>query len=91
MGAPSSSIFSEIYLQYLENTTIYDLLVQYNIKGYFRYVEDILFVYNKTNTNTDDLLDRFNNGSPELNFTIKKNRKSTSSMLLSREIRKNSP
>ena len=26
MGAPTSSIFSEIYLQYLENTTTYNIL-----------------------------------------------------------------
>jgi hypothetical protein len=44
MGAPSSSIFPGFYLQYLENSRIYDLLPTHNIAGYFRYVDDILIV-----------------------------------------------
>jgi hypothetical protein len=47
MGAPTSSIFSEIYLQLLENQKIYQLLNKHNIKGYFRYVDDILIVNDK--------------------------------------------
>jgi hypothetical protein len=42
MGAPTSSLFSEIYLQHLETTLIVDILLQYHIVGYFRYVDDIL-------------------------------------------------
>jgi len=45
MGAPTSSIFSELYLQFLKNSTIYSILLNYDIKGYFRYVNDILIVY----------------------------------------------
>jgi hypothetical protein len=33
MGAQSSSLFSEIYLQYLEHTTIFDILLQ-QLTGY---------------------------------------------------------
>jgi hypothetical protein len=72
MGAPTSSIFSELYLQYLENSTIYNLLIKYSIIGYFRYVDDILIVYNESTTNIDDLLDQFNNVSPKLDFTIER-------------------
>ena len=32
MGAPTSSILSEIYLQYMENTTIYELLIKYMLR-----------------------------------------------------------
>jgi hypothetical protein len=35
MGAPTSSILSEIYLQYIENTAVYDTLLHNNIMGYF--------------------------------------------------------
>jgi hypothetical protein len=36
MGAPTSSIFSELYLQHFESTKIYDILMNHNIEGYFR-------------------------------------------------------
>jgi len=49
LGAPTSSIFSEFYLQHLENTKIYALLLDHNIEGYFRYVDDILIAYNENN------------------------------------------
>jgi hypothetical protein len=35
MGAPTSSILSEFYLQHLENSKIYDTLLNFNIMGYF--------------------------------------------------------
>jgi hypothetical protein len=45
MGSSTSSIFSEIYLQYMENTAIYDILIHNNKTGYFRYLDNILVVY----------------------------------------------
>ena len=36
MGAPTSSILSEFYLQHLETTNIYNTLLEHNIVGYFR-------------------------------------------------------
>jgi len=33
MGAPTSSVFSEIYLQYIENTEICDVLLQHQVEG----------------------------------------------------------
>ena len=35
MGAPTSSILSELYLQHLENSKIYNMLLSFNIVGYF--------------------------------------------------------
>ena len=72
MGAPTSSVFSEFYLQHLENHKIYNLLLSHKVEGYFRYVDDILIVYNEDNTNIDILLDHFNNLTPKLKFTIEK-------------------
>ena len=70
MGAPTSSVFSEISLQHIENTAIYDIVIKYHIVGYFRYVDDILIVYNKTTTNIYDVFNIFNNLMPTLKFTI---------------------
>ena len=57
MRAPSSYILSEFYLKYLENSRIFNLLINHNIEGYFRYVDDIAIVYNESKTNIDHLLD----------------------------------
>ena len=70
MGAPTSSIFSEIYLQYLENTQIYDILMNYRIIGYFRYVDDNLIVHKKELTNIQEILGLFNNMTPTMTFTM---------------------
>jgi hypothetical protein len=72
MGAPTSSIFSEFYLQFLENSKIYNLLLNYNIVGYFRYVDDILIVYNDSTTEIEDLLNDFNSLTANLKFTLEK-------------------
>ena len=70
MEAPSSSILSEIYLQFLENTRIYDILLRHQIKGYFRYVDDIMIVYDNNNTDIHKVLEQSNSTSPTLTFTI---------------------
>ena len=36
MGAPTTSIFSEIYLQYLENTKIFNILRNHQLVGYLK-------------------------------------------------------
>ena len=70
--APTSSIFSEFYLQYLENAKIYNLLINYNIAGYFCYMDSILIIYNESTTNIEELLNYFNNLMPKLKFTLEK-------------------
>jgi len=47
MGAPTSPILSEIYLQNMEHSHLYTRLTENKILGYFRYVEDILIIYNE--------------------------------------------
>ena len=59
LGSPTSSVFSEIYLQYMESTAIFDILVRNNITGYFRYVDNILVVYDKTITDIIEVFDSF--------------------------------
>jgi hypothetical protein len=75
MEAPTSSILSEFYLQYLESSRIYDILLNLIIIGYFRYVDDLRIIYNERKTDIQDLLHRFNNIAPTLNFTMGKETK----------------
>jgi hypothetical protein len=55
MGAPTSSVFPEIYLQYLENNKIFDILVKHHIIGYFWYIDNTLLVYINNVMNIHDI------------------------------------
>jgi hypothetical protein len=70
MGAPTSSIFSLLLLQYLENTKMIDILLQHKVIGHFCYKDDILIIYSIDTTNFYDVLNIFNNVMPSMNFTI---------------------
>jgi len=72
MGAPTSSVLSEVYLQYMENTAIYELLVKHKIEGYFRYVDDILVMYKEDKTDILEVPEDFNNMVPSLKFTLER-------------------
>jgi hypothetical protein len=61
MGAPTSSILLEFYLQHLENTKIFNIRCSSKVVGYFRYVNDILIVYNQNNTDIEEVQNAFNN------------------------------
>jgi hypothetical protein len=50
VGAPTLAIFAEIFIQFLEHTVIYEILEKHIIIDYYRYVDDILIIYNQ-NTN----------------------------------------
>jgi hypothetical protein len=54
MGAPTSAIITEIFIQYLEHTKIIETLKKHHIIDYYRYVDDILIVYNAHSTNIDN-------------------------------------
>jgi hypothetical protein len=51
MGAPTSSILSKIYIQHLEHTALYEILLRHHIIGYYRYVDDPLLVVDTQTTN----------------------------------------
>jgi hypothetical protein len=70
MGARTSSIISEIYLQNIENTKIFQILVKHKTEGYCRHVDDILFTYKQDQTNIQEVLDNFNNLTPNIKFTL---------------------
>jgi hypothetical protein len=67
MGAPTSAILAETFIQYLEHTIIYQILRKHQIIDYYRYVDDILIIYNVQHTNT---LDKFNNIHQKIKFTM---------------------
>jgi hypothetical protein len=56
MGAPTSAILAETFIQYLEHTAIINILNKYHIIDYYRYVDDILIIYN-TQTTISDVLE----------------------------------
>jgi hypothetical protein len=60
MGAPTSAILAETYLQHMEHMQIYPILIKQHIIGYFRYVDDILVIYDQNKTNIDETLNEFN-------------------------------
>ena len=50
MGAPTSSILSEVYLQYTIKSAIYEFLIKHKVEEYFRYVEEFLTMYKNNKT-----------------------------------------
>jgi hypothetical protein len=70
MGAPTSSILSEVFLQYIEHTNIINILSKFHIENYNRYVDDILLMNNKTKTNIQEVLREFNKIHHNLQFTL---------------------
>ena len=54
----------------MENTKIFDILKEAKIEGYFRYVDDILIIYNGNKTDVEHVLSSFNDITPSLTFTL---------------------
>jgi len=48
MGAPTSSILSEIFLQHVQYTLLPQLTSKQKFINYFQYVDDILLIYDST-------------------------------------------
>jgi hypothetical protein len=70
MGALTSSIMAEIYIQYLEHNDIFQILQKHRIIDYYRYVDDILIIYDETHTNILDTLKDFNLIHHNIQFTV---------------------
>ena len=66
MGAPSSALIAEFFLQRTENT---HLPHKHRIINYFRYVDDILLIFDSTHTDIQTILTDFNALHPNLHFT----------------------
>jgi len=69
MGAPSSGLIAELFLQNLEHLHLDHLSYRHKIIGYFRYVDDIVLIYDPSHTDVQNILDDFNTMHPNLEFT----------------------
>ena len=68
MGAPTSGLLAEFFLQHLEHIHIPFLSHKHKIVRYFRYVDDILIIYTN-HSDIHNILDDFNTIYPKLKFT----------------------
>ena len=69
MGAPSSGILSEIFLQHVEHLHLPRLTHKHKLTNYSRYFDDILLIYDSSHTNIQSILNDFNSLHPNLTFT----------------------
>jgi hypothetical protein len=69
MGAPSSSIISEIFLQHIEHTHLPHLTRKHRLVNYARYVDDIFLIYDSQHTDLHSILHDFNSLHQNLHFT----------------------
>jgi hypothetical protein len=70
MGAPTSAILAETFIQYLEHIIIYQILKKHLIIDCYRCVDDILIIYNEQYTNIRNTLDEFSNIHHKIKFTM---------------------
>jgi len=69
MGAPSSGIISEIFLQHFEHSHLPCLAHKHKLVKYFRYVNDVLLIFDTQHTDIHTILSDFNSFHPNLQFT----------------------
>ena len=69
MGAPSSGLISEIFLQQMEHRRLTRLSTKHKIIEYVRYVDDILIIYDSNHADIQTILTDFNELHPNLKFT----------------------
>jgi hypothetical protein len=81
MGAPSSSIISENFLQHIEHTHLPHLTRKHRLVNYARYVDDILLIYDSQHTDLHSILHDFNSLHQNLHFTGETEQNNTISYL----------
>jgi len=69
MGAPTSGLISEFFLQNLGHFHLTHLSNKHRIYNYHCYVDDILLIFDSNHTNNQNILDDFNAIHPNLKFT----------------------
>jgi hypothetical protein len=72
LGAPTSGIIAEFFLQHLEDTHLTHLSKKHNIAAYLCYVDDILLIYDSHHTDTNNITNDFNKIHPNMKFTAEK-------------------
>jgi len=69
MGAPSSGLIAEMFLQHMEQKYLPHITHKHKIINYCRYIDDILIIFDSTHTNIQQILNDFNTLHPKLHFT----------------------
>jgi len=69
MGAPTSGLISEFFLQNLEHLHLTNLSNKHKIINYLHYVDEILLIFDFNHTNIQNILNDFNAIQPTLKFT----------------------
>jgi hypothetical protein len=77
MGAPSSGLIAEFFLQHKENTHLAYLSHKHRIIDYFRYVDDILLISDLNHSDIQSNLTDFNTLHPNLHLTAEIKRDNT--------------
>jgi hypothetical protein len=77
MGAPSSGLIAELFLQYTENAHLACLSHKHRIIDYFQYVDDILLIFDPNYTDIQTILTDLNALHLNLHFTAKIERDNT--------------
>jgi hypothetical protein len=68
MGTPSSGIISEIFLQHFEHSNLPILDLKHKLVNYFRYIDDVLLIYDNRHTDIHTILTDFNSFHHNLQF-----------------------
>jgi len=63
------NFFCTFYQQFMERTDN-SLLLQHYVRDHFRYVDDLLIVFNESSTSISELLHELKNISPKLKFAV---------------------
>jgi hypothetical protein len=70
MEAPTTVLLSEIFSQHLKHNYIIHILQGYHIIRYYRYVDNILIIYNKQTTQIQNTLEELNSIHNTLKFIM---------------------
>lgn len=69
MGSPLSGILADIFLNHIEQQIIQQLRAIDDTIKWYRYVDDVILIYNSTKFNTQEILDIANRTHNKINFT----------------------
>jgi hypothetical protein len=69
MGAPTAGLLAEFFLQHLEQLHISHLSEKHKIIKYFKYVDDVLVIYDTNHADVQNISRDFNTIHPRLKFT----------------------
>ena len=65
MGAPSSGLITEIFLQHIEHSHLTNLTQKHKIINYCRYVDDILIIFDLNHSDIQEIINDFNSLHPK--------------------------